>query len=104
MVKFPSEKELNRIRKKLGDSIASRPLPKNASKVDRIKYKLCERFIIFKNQNQLTQRALAEKIGINESLMSKIIHCHFDEFTVDRLVNYLDKIIPDFELEIIDAA
>lgn len=104
MTKFPSEKELKRVREKMSNTIGSRPLSKNASKVDRIKHKLCERFVLYKNNNKITQRALAEKVGINESLMSKIIHYHFDEFTVDRLVNYLDKIIPDFDLEIIDAA
>lgn len=104
MTTFPSQKELKRVREKLKNSIASKPLPKDASKVDRLKFKLCEKFIVYKNENQITQRVLAEKLGINESLVSKIIHYHYNDFTVDRLVNYLDKIMPNFDLEIIDAA
>jgi predicted XRE-type DNA-binding protein len=104
MANFPSQEELKRVREKLNDSIASRPLPKDASKADKLKFKLCEKFIAYKNEHKITQRVLAEKLGINESLVSKITHYHYSEFTVDRLANYLDKIMPNFELEIIDAA
>ena len=41
MTNFPSDKELKKIRKLLSKGIASRPLPKNASPVDKIKYKIC---------------------------------------------------------------
>lgn len=100
MKRFPSESELKRVRKKLNKGVASRPLSKDASKLDRLKYKLCEKFVIYKNEHRITQRALAEEIGINESLVSKIIHYNYEEFTIDRLVGYLEKIFPDFELEI----
>jgi predicted XRE-type DNA-binding protein len=103
MKKFPSQQELQEIRERLSVSIASKPLPENASKVDKVKYKFCEQFIIYKNNNQITQRVLAEKIGINESLVRKITHYHFEEFTIDCLINYLDKIFPNFEIDIIDA-
>jgi len=104
MTKFPSDNELKEIRETLSKGIASRPLSKNASKIDRVKFKLCERFVIYKNEHKITQRALAEKIGINESLVSKIIHYHYEEFTVDRLVGFLDKISPKFDLEVISVA
>jgi len=100
MTKFPSDKELERVRKKLDNSIASKLLPKNANKVDTLKYKLCEKFVIYKNENKITQRVLAQRIGIDESLVSKITHYHFEEFTVDRLMNCLAKIYPEFVLEV----
>ena len=100
MTKFPSDAELDKVREKLNTGIASKLLPKDASKVDILKFKLCEKFIIYKNENKATQRALAQQIGIDESLISKIIHYHFEEFTVDRLINYLTKIYPEFDLEV----
>ena len=70
------------------------------AKLDKIKYKLCEKFVIYKITHKITQRELAEIIGIHESLVSKIVHYHFEEFTVDRLITYLEKISPDFSLEV----
>ena len=100
MTKFPSNQELERVRKKLNNSMASRPLPKNASKLDKVKFKLCEQFVIYKNENRITQRELARKLDINESLVSKIVHYRYEEFTVDRLINFLEVISPDFKLEV----
>lgn len=100
MTKFPSEKELEEVRNRLNKGMASRPLPKDTSAVDRAKFHLCEKFVIYKNTHKITQRELAKKVGVNESLMSKILHYHFDEFTVDRLIKYLSEIYPDIDLKV----
>ena len=100
MTKFPSEKELARVSKLLKDCLASRPLPKNASVVDKTKFSICEKFVIYKNGHEITQRALAKKIGVDEAIISKILHYHFDEFTVDRLIKYLEEIYPSVDFEI----
>jgi len=99
---FPSEAELSDMRELLSKSIASKPLDKNASAVDKIKHRLCKEFIMYKNAHHLTQKDLAEKIGIDESLMSKILHYHFDEFTIDRLVKFLNVLYPklDFKFDL----
>jgi len=100
MTKFPTKKELEEVRNRLDNSVASRPLPPDASAVDRAKFRLCEKFVIYKNTHQITQRALAEVIGIDEALMSKILHYHFDEFTTDRLLKYLSILHPDVDVKI----
>ena len=79
---------------------AGNQIPVDANAVERVKYKLCEKFVIYKNKSGLTQTALAEKIGIDKSLMSKILHYHFDEFTTDRLLKYLSEIYPDINSEV----
>ncbi len=100
MTNWPSEEELERARNKHSRGIASRPLPKNASKSERLKHLLCSKFIIYKQENKLTGRAMAEIMEIKESLVSKILHYHYDEFSSDRLLEFLSKIYPDFELRI----
>ena len=100
MINFPTDKELEEARRKLDTGMASRLISKDASPVDRAKFKLCEKFVIYKNTHKITQRALAEKIEINESLVSKILHYHFDEFTTDRLIKYLSKIYPEVDIQI----
>ncbi len=101
MSKFPSEKELKEARAALAKAPGSRMLPPNASSVERLKFSLCEKFVSYLLDHKLTQRELAEKIGIDESLMSKIVHYNFDDFTIDRLVKYLSALFPKADLEIL---
>jgi len=90
--KFPDTKKLSKVSRSLSKGIASRPLPSNAGSAEKMKHALCEQFVIYANNTQLSNRALAKKLGINESLTSKILHYHYDEFTVDRLATYLEKL------------
>lgn len=64
---------------------------------------LCEEFVKYLNAGSMKQKELAEKLGIAESLISKIIHYHYDEFTVDRLMRYLSVIYPDFDFRLLVA-
>lgn len=97
---FPSEKQLKKIRKELSKGMASKPLAKNASPVDRIKHSICKKIVIYMNEHKLSQRALAEKINESEALVSKVVHYHFEEFTIDRLVKFLTRLHPDAEVKI----
>jgi predicted XRE-type DNA-binding protein len=99
-IKFPSNSELKRMRDKLSKGPASLLLPKNASPADKIKYQICKEFVVFKNANQITQKTLAEKINIDEAIMSKILHYNIEKFTIDRLLKYLVILRPDAELKI----
>jgi predicted XRE-type DNA-binding protein len=101
MAKFPSEKELKEVRDSLEKAPASRMLSPNAGSVERLKFSLCEQFVSYLLEHKVTQRELAEKIGIDESLMSKIVHYNFDDFTIDRLVKYLSILFPRADLEIL---
>ena len=101
MSKFPSEKELKEVRESLDKGPATRMLSPNASSVERLKFSLCEQFVSFLLVHRLTQRELAEKLGIDESLVSKIVHYNFDDFTIDRLVKYLSILFPKSDLEIV---
>ncbi len=104
MTNWPSEKDLEQARNEHSKGIASRPLPEHASKAEKLKHLLCSKFIIYKQEKKITGRAMAEIIGIEESLISKILHYHYDEFSSDRLLEFLSKIYPDFELKIDLAA
>ncbi|HLE11029.1 MAG: hypothetical protein A2504_10490 [Bdellovibrionales bacterium RIFOXYD12_FULL_39_22] len=100
MKNFPSKEELEEVRNNLDKGIASRPLPKNASHIDRIKYRLCEKFVIYKNSKKLTQRELAKLVDVDEAIMSKILHYHFSEFTTDRLIKYLAQIYDEIDFNV----
>jgi len=87
---FPSKEEIKKVLKVLDKKLGSRMLPPDADEVDRIKFELCRHFIIYIREENLSQKDLAARLGINPSLINKILHYHFDEFTIDRLVRYLE--------------
>lgn len=99
MSKFPSSKEIKSVSKKLKKGLASHSLAASASAVDRAKHKLCSYFIIYVEENELSQKEFAELLGIDEALVSKILHYQIQSFTTDRLIRYLSTIYPDFEVE-----
>ena len=100
MVKWPSAKQFEQARKEASTGIASKLLPKNASHSDILKYLICEKLIIHKHKMMITTRQLSEDIGIKESSMNKILHYHNDDFTINRLLGYLSKVYPDFQIRI----
>jgi predicted XRE-type DNA-binding protein len=59
-----------------------------------------DEFVKYKNAHKLTQRALAERLGVDEALVSKIIHYSFDDFTIDRLIKYLSTLYPKLEFKV----
>ncbi len=97
--KWPSEAQIKEMREKLSKGPASQPLPHNATPVDKIKHDICREFVVYKNSSKISQKALAEKIGIDEALMSKILHYNIDEFTIDRLVKFLTALRPNAKLK-----
>lgn len=97
---FPSEKELKNIRAKLDKAQPSRMLPKNASKADQLKYKLCEKFVIYLNSHKLTQAQLARKLKVDPSRINEIVKYRIDLYTVDKLMDLAERLDLDFDVEV----
>jgi len=97
---FPSEKELKAVRKKLSKVEPSRTLPKNASKVDTLKYKVCERFVVFLIENKLTQVQLAKKLKVSPARVNEIIKYRIDLYTLDKLIELADRLSLDIKLKV----
>ena len=102
---FPSRKRLDEVRKRLSDPsvLGSALLPDNASQIDRAKFKACEVIIKFRRKNDLKQKDLAARLGIDESRMSEILYYKIEGFTLDRLVNYAQILYPDLKLDLTAA-
>lgn len=97
---FPSEKELKAIRKKLEKAMPSRTLPKNATKADEVKYKLCEKFVSYLIEHKMTQVQLAKKLKIDPSRVNEIVKYRIDLYTVDKLMDLAERLRIDFEVEV----
>ena len=99
-MKFPSDKQIKRALEILEKAPASRPLPKNASKNDAIKFELCSNFVVYRREKKLSQKELADRLGIDPAQMSKILHYHIDEFSFEFLLTHLLKIYPKTDIKI----
>lgn len=102
--KFPSEKELSKVRELLSVGPASRPLPAGADAVQKLKHSICAEFVKFKNSNKISQTQLATLLSIDEALISKIINYYYDEFTVDRLIKFLAILYPKVDVQLLLVA
>lgn len=93
MPKWPKPKEIEAVMRghDSGDDWSFGPgMAETAA--DKIKYNVCAEFIVYKRENNLNQRELAQKLEISEALVSKILRYQFAEFTIDRLLRYLEKL------------
>lgn len=97
-MRFPSEKKLKAVRIKLSKLEPSRLLPKDASKSDYVKYKMCEKFVVYLMEHKITQRQLARKLRVDPSRINEIVKYRIDLYTVDKLMDLAEKLGLDFEV------
>jgi predicted XRE-type DNA-binding protein len=102
---WPSEKALSEIRERLSsDQVeGSKVLGPNAHLADRIKQNLCSKIVEYRIKNKITQKDLAEKLGVDEPEMSRILHYKIDRYSIDRLVGYLEVLYPNVNFSVFAA-
>ena len=75
-------------------------LSPNASPLEKSKYELCKKMIVYKREKKLTTEKLAQKIQLSKAETEDILHYRTDYFTLDRLMNYTSKLFPTNEVKI----
>ena len=98
---WPSKKDLKEALKNINDdSTYSRVLPYDATPSDKIKYEICEQFVIYINDKNITQTELAKKLGVDKSRVNWIVKYRIEHFTIDRLYELLNILHPKMVLKI----
>jgi predicted XRE-type DNA-binding protein len=97
---LPSNKELNRAKKKLAKVEPTRGLPVNASKTDQLKYELCKQFVMYLRKHEMTQKELAEQLDMEPARLNEIVKYRIELFAVDRLLDYLEELKPDIRVTV----
>lgn len=100
MKKFPSHTEIKKISKKLENVEGTKAIAKNASPLERFRFELQQKFVIYKIKMKCTQKEMAEKLEIDEAKISKILNHRLDEFSTDRLITLYQKIDPNLKLAV----
>lgn len=97
---FPSEEKLKKMRDKLSKADPSRSLPKNATTAQKIKYKICEKFVLYLLDHKVTQAELARKLEMDPARLNEIIKYKIDLFTIDKLVEVAERLDENFKFEV----
>lgn len=97
---FPTKNEIKTVLKKLKKVEGTLMLPDDATPLEKFRFELCQRFIKYKLDNNLTQAEFAKILGIDGPKMSKILHHRIDEFSTDRLINLYSCINPNLKLKV----
>ncbi len=103
---FPGDSTLKRIRERLSDPQyqgGNLALPENATEVERAKYQLCQLIARYQREHGLLQKDLAQKVGVDESRISEILRGKIESFTLDRLINYAERLHPGLRVRVIAA-
>src|SRR5438132_14196910 len=77
-------------------------LPKNPTLEERTKYKLCKSILTYQLKNKLSFEKIAEKLAISEEELYDICRGKINDFSIARLIFYLEKLTPDYELMVLD--
>ena len=100
-IRFPSSEQITKVMKKLEKpNQYSYVLPKDAGPIDRAKYDVCRKILVYKRKHELTQRQVADLIGIPETRVSEILHYKIWKFSLDRLLEYYLKVNPKLTLKV----
>lgn len=100
---FPDEAEIERVVKRItqpGYRRINKGLFPNASEQDKVKHNLCQSIGDYCDDNQLSEKKLAQKLGINQEKLEYILFCHINKLTVEELINYVAKLTGHLEIKV----
>jgi predicted XRE-type DNA-binding protein len=97
---FPSQAEIARTLKKLEKVEGTLAQPKNPTPLQKFRHDIQQHFVGYKLDKKISQREMAEILGVDEGKVSKILHNRLTEFSTDRLINLFEKLNPKIKLKV----
>lgn len=97
---FPSESQLKKVRGKLARSAGTLMLAPDATALEKLRWDICQKFVIYKQEHQLTVEAMAQVLGTDKAKGSKILRHRIESFSTDRLVMMLQILYPNTKLRV----
>jgi len=77
-------------------------LPENSTLEEKTKYRICKAVLVYQQDNKLSLKAVAQKLAISEAELYDICRGKINDFSVARLLFYLEKLIPNYEVLLVD--
>jgi len=97
---FPSKTTLEKVRSKLAKAEGTLMLSPNATPLEKFRWELCQKFIKYKNDHDLTQDQLADALNVDKAKVSKILRHRIDEFSTDRLITLYQQLNPSLKIRV----
>ena len=97
---FPSKTEVKRALKKLEKAEGTLARPATLNALEKFRWDLQQKFVGYKLTKKISQKEMAEIIGIDEGKMSKILHNRLEEFSTDRLITLYERLDPRVKLKV----
>lgn len=97
---FPNKEKVKKMKALLEKAEPSRTLSKNATTAERIKYKICEKFATYILDHGVSQVDLAKKLNMDPARLNEIVKYRIELFTIDKLVEFADRLDPKFKIEV----
>lgn len=99
--KWPSKKEIERMINKIHkEDLWTMGRPENPTPLQQFRFDLQQKFALYILRSKITQKEMAERLGVDETKVSKILRNRLDEFSTDRLITLYEKINPKVKLKV----
>ena len=72
--------------------LGSKAPRKDATILEKIKYELCQNIVRYKRKEQLDLKKVAKLLKLDELSANKLLHYHIENFALDSLISYVDKL------------
>lgn len=69
--------------------------PETAPASERMKYNICREFVQYIRENGIKQRDFADFLGEDETVISRVVHYRVEDISLNKLVNWHEKIFPE---------
>ena len=79
----------------------NRSLPENPTSLQVAKYKLCKQMLIYQQEKKLSDEEIAKRIKLSVAEVEDILFCEIEKFTLDRLVDYAERLFSLTEIKLI---
>ncbi|MCY4523746.1 MAG: XRE family transcriptional regulator [Halobacteriovoraceae bacterium] len=99
-MKYPKKKDITKVLNEITEEDFIHIIPKDATKIDKIKYELCKKFSAYLQKESISQAELARRLNVDRSRINYIVKYKIEYFTIDRLYELLEKIYPNCELKV----
>ena len=97
---FPDKKKIEKMRKKLDKADGFLMLDKNATELDRLRFKICQELLKYSQKNNYRGGEMADFLEITKADMSRIFNHRIDKFSTDKLIDIYTKIKPEYKLKV----
>lgn len=102
---MPRDKEFEKILQEAEDpkniGQGSQALPRNATPLQKAKYKLCRQLLSYQLKNKLTDQEMREKTNLSQIELEDILFYRLGKVNSEALIEVIGRVFAPCEIEVI---